>query len=236
MSNYDEDIVDGLMEIYERGDDAKYKNAITLNQSSVQLNSRMSLNEFWEEYRMMPQEALFLGMAYDGRPVLLNMDDKKISGIMAVSPDNVDDMFSNMVVFNNHIEYLIITNKIQNYRKTEKDNHAVSIYSDACSSFILAMANWIHSGNNPRTLLYIDCFDEIRDQLDFDSKQNLKWLLVNGGKKGLKIFAHQTKLQYDSWEECFRTKLFSTGNVNEYKVEEVGRGGRPSWVDFYVPV
>ena len=181
------------------------------------------LSEVLAEYSPLPREALFLGLASDGLPVLLNLFDP-VPGPLLVSGDAGCGKTALLQVIATAVEethepqevqYGVITAHTDEWEDYEKVPHCAGIHSTKASTareLLDSLATWAHSnkGSSQSMLLLIDGFESMTD-LDDQAKQNLRWLLLRGPSRQVWpiVTLNSTRaVHVYQWLEFFRTRLF----------------------------
>ena len=150
------------------------------------------LNEVLTEFGPMPQEALFLGVASDGLPVLLNLHDPVpgpilIGGDAGTGKTALLQMIALAAVRMHQpqdLQFGVLTNHPDEWSGFESISNNVGVfplYHRSAEDFILSLASWAHGNKTSKqsVLLLLDDL-EAATNLDFDAKQNLRWLLLRG--------------------------------------------------------
>lgn len=185
----------------------------------------------------LPAEALFLGMANDGLPVLLNLFDPVPGPVLIVGDSSsgktrflqtvaraVESLHSP-----DFVQYGIVSNKPDEWKSFYKGNNNVGIYrssEDNTVELIGSLVNWAHSnkGEGQSILLFIDELTDVTS-LDEQTRQNLRWLLLRGPSRRIWTFAAMNSKQAGSmseWLEFFRTRLF--GFVDDSEIGKLLTG------------
>ena len=192
----------------------------------------------------LPREALFLGIASDGLPVLLNMQDPHpgpmlIIGEAASGKTTFLQSIARSVVQTHHeseVQYAVITNRVAEWEGIEKTPHQVGVFDvDQKNSqdLILSLATWAHSNKNTQqsVLLLIDDLEAIA-RMEFEALQNLRWLLLRGPARRVWPLITMNAERYGqvlAWIEIFRTRVF--GRVQNGRLAEALGGDKSSALD-----
>ena len=192
----------------------------------------------------LPREVLFLGMAMDGLPVLLNLRDP-IPGPMLV----IGDSGVGKTVFlqsiarsipqthtSTDVQFGVITAHPDEWDGIEDTHHRVGIFPShhhSAQDFMLSLASWAHTIKNARqsVLLLVDDLEAVAN-LDFDALQNFRWLLLRGPARRVWpiITLHAERYgQVLSWLSNFRTRIF--GRIANPRVAEALGADKSSGVD-----
>ena len=192
----------------------------------------------------LPGEALFLGIASDGLPVLLNLHDP-VPGPMLVIGDagSGKTLFLQTIaqsVIQTHeprdVQFGVITAQPEEWETSGMDSHCVGIFSPHASAshdFMLSLASWAHSNKNTSQsiLLLIDDLESVAG-LDSDALQNLRWLLLRGPSRRVWPIITMNAARYGqvlSWIQIFRTRIF--GHVENELVAAALGGDEASALD-----
>lgn len=192
----------------------------------------------------LPREALFLGIASDGLPVLLNLHDP-LPGPMLV----VGDAGSGKTAFlqsvarsviqthsQDDVQFGVITNQPDEWEALENTPHRVGIFDvkhTSAQDLITSLASWAHSNKNARqsVLLLIDDLESIA-KTDLEALQNFRWLLLRGPARRVWPIITMNADRYGqviSWIEIFRTRVF--GRIANLQVAQVVGGDKSSALD-----
>jgi DNA helicase HerA-like ATPase len=171
----------------------------------------------------LPREALFLGMAEDGLPVLLNMRDPAPGPILVIG-----DAGSGKTAFLKNIvralalthdpaevQFGVITAHIEEWENEKSSPQRVAIFSaheTGAEELLLSLAAWAHNNkNNKQTVLLLMDDLEAVSTFDFDALQNLRWLLQHGPSRRVWPILTLNAERYGkviSWIPGFRTRVF----------------------------
>jgi len=183
----------------------------------------------------LPREALLLGLASDGLPVLLNLHDPH-PGPLLVAADpgtgktNLLQMMAQAAAEMHDVgdvQFGVITNYPDEWEHLAGVEHCVGIfptYHDSAMDFLSSLSGWAHAnkGSQQSILLLVDDLESM-EHIDFDARQTLRWLLLRGpSRKVWPIISMNAErvTQVDTWLEAFRTRIF--GKVqDDYIAEEL---------------
>jgi hypothetical protein len=203
-----------------------------------------TLDKVLAEIGPLPREALFLGIASDGLPVLLNLRDP-LPGPILITGDagSGKTAFLQTVahsVMRTHqpgiVMFGVITRHSEEWKDLKNSLHLAGIFSpqhDGAQEMILSLASWAHSNRNSRqfVLLLIDDL-EAATQMDFETVQHLRWLLLRGPSRGAWPVVTLNAERYGSlipWLPSFRTRLF--GRIAGERVAAALGADKASGVD-----
>jgi hypothetical protein len=191
------------------------------------------LSKVLKSYSPMPQEALFLGIANDGLPVLLNLKDpipgpilitsNKSSGktkLLKMIARSIDECHDPEV-----IKYAVITNK-----KEEWDNFDTSLNNEGILPFqheltrnyLQSLVDWAHSKkqDNKFIILLVDGLESVIE--DNEIHQMFRWLLLRGTSHRIWPFVTlnaENIVLVNQWMEFFRTRI--CGYLTEEKAIQI---------------
>jgi hypothetical protein len=182
-----------------------------------------SLSTVIAEAAPLPREALFLGLAEDGLPVLLNLYDP-IPGPILVTGDKASGKTSllqmiaravEMLHPPSEVQYGVITQYPDEWIRLRSNQNNVGVYTtqdNAAQELLQSLFTWAHNnkGEGQTILLLIDDL-EVMTKLDQQAEQNLRWLLLRGPSRRvwpvITINAGQIQNKVE-WLGLFRTRLF----------------------------
>ncbi|MEP7137300.1 MAG: NACHT domain-containing protein [Chloroflexota bacterium] len=181
------------------------------------------LHEVLNEFGPMPPEALFLGVASDGLPVLLNLHDP-VPGPILIAGDagtgkttllQTVALAAGMMHQPEQLQFGALTSHPDEWSGLENIPNNVGIfpsYHQSAEDFILSLASWAHGNKSSRQsiLLLIDDLEAIT-KMDYDARQNLRWLLLRGPARRvwpiITINPNRMENTYD-WLDAFHTRVF----------------------------
>lgn len=183
------------------------------------------LSEVMAEFGHMPPEALFLGVASDGLPVLLNLHDP-IPGPLLITGDAGTGKTDLLQIItraagNMHqpqeLQFGVLTGHPDEWNAFENIPNNVGVfpfYHQSAEDFILSLASWAHENKTSRqsVLLLLDDL-EAASNLNFDARQNLRWLLLRGPARRVWpiITLNSNRMEnIGPWLEAFHTRIFGT--------------------------
>jgi len=171
----------------------------------------------------LPNTALFLGLAEDGLPVLLNLYDP-IPGPILITADEASGKTSFLQMIARATELLrdpsdvqsgVITQYPDEWKNFQDSQSVVGVYAaqeDAARELLQSLVIWAHNNkeNRQSILLLIDDLEPLT-KLDQQTEQNLRWLLLRGPSRRVwpvvTINASRTH-NMEAWMGFFRTRLF----------------------------
>ena len=192
-----------------------------------------SLAQSLSELGPLPREALLLGLASDGLPVLLNLHDPHPGPLLlAADPGagktNLLQMIAQAAA-NMHavgdVQFGVITNYPDEWEHLTALEHCVGIfptYHNSAIDFLSSLSGWAHAnkGSQQSILLLIDDLESM-EHIDFEARQTLRWLLLRGPSRRVWPIISmngERALRVESWLEAFRTRIF--GNIQSDRTAE----------------
>jgi len=224
-----------------------------------------TLSEVLAEFGPMPPEALFLGVASDGLPVLLNLHDP-IPGPLLITGDAGTGKTGLLQIISRaagkmhqpqELQFGVLTNHPDEWSAFEDIPNNVGIfpfYHRSAEDFILSLASWAHENKTSRQSVVLLLDDlEAASNLNFDARQNLRWLLLRGPARRVWPIITLTPHRMENigpWLEAFHTRIFGTiqnpQHINQLDAESAEldslNGGSQftlregdHWLRFWIP-
>ena len=200
-----------------------------------------ALHDVLAKIGRLPPEALFLGVASDNLPVLLNLYDPH-PGPMLIAGDagSGKTAFLQAIahsVIQTHaaddVQFGVLTNYPDEWEGIESTPHRVGVFpvgNKGTQEFMQSLSSWAHSNKNTHqcVLLLVDDLESVAS-LDMESVQQFRWLLLRGPTRRVWPIVTLNAPRYGqviSWLQNFRTRVF--GRVANGHVAEALGGGQAS--------
>ena len=200
-----------------------------------------ALRQVLAEIGPLPAEALFLGIASDHLPVLLNLYDPH-PGPMLVAGDTGSGKTAFLQtiaqsVKQTHspadVQFGVITNYPDEWQAIEATPHRVGIFPvghQGTKEFMRSLAAWAHSNKNTHqcVVLLVDDLESVAS-LDLETVQHFRWLLLRGPARRVWPIVTLNAPRYGQvlpWLHNFRTRVF--GHVANAHVAEALGGDKAS--------
>ncbi len=203
-----------------------------------------TLDRVLAEIGPLPREALFLGVASDGLPVLLNMHDPVPGPILIIGDAGAGKTaFLKSIVRSlalthesAEVQFGVITGHLDEWEGGKSSAQRVAIFSShetGAQELLLSLASWAHNNKNNKqcVLLLIDDLEAVT-AFDFDALQNLRWLLARGPSRRVWPILTMNAARYGeviSWIPTFRTRIF--GRIEDARVANALGGDSSSALD-----
>ena len=190
----------------------------------------------------LPHEALFLGVASDGLPVLLNVYDP-VSGPLLVLGEagagktaflkSIAQALTQTHAPEN-LQYGIVTEHPDEWDISTKHCDGLFLaHQESAQEFMLSLVSWAHLHKTTRQsrLLLIDDLESVA-KLGFDALQNFRWLLARGPSRRVWTIITMNADRYGqvfSWIPLFRTRIF--GRIRNVQAAEALSSDKASALD-----
>lgn len=212
----------------------------TLPLHAEPLPATPALSDILRELGSLPREALFLGMATDGLPILLNLHDSVPGPILIVGDPGAGKtaflkniaQAINLTHKPTEVQFGVVTSHAEEWGAFQNSAHCLGVFSThdtGGQDFLLSAAAWargdVRSGQS--MLLLIDDLEAVA-AFDFNALQTLRWLLARGAARRVWLFVTLNAARYGqviSWIPNFRTRIF--GRIRDARIAGA-LGGDPA--------
>ncbi len=176
-------------------------------------------------YAPMPHSALFLGVASDDLPVLLNLHDPIPGPILVVADPGAGKtrllqtiaLAAGAMHQPEDLQFGALTNHPDEWNGVEGVPNNIGVfplYNQSSEDFILSLASWAHDNKTSQqsVLLLLDDL-EAASNMGFDARQNLRWLLLRGpARRVWPVITLNPKRMENimPWLDAFHTRVFGT--------------------------
>lgn len=217
------------------------------------------------ELASLPPEALFLGVAEDGLPVLLNLHDA-VPGPLLVcgDPGCGKTAFLQMVAGGlvsmheaGEVQFGVVTDHPEEWVEFERSAHCAGVFpchENSAAEFIVSLGAWAHTNKSRQSvILLVDDLSQI-EETEPEVRDNLRWLLLRGTSRGvwpIVTVNPANGLQILPWLDLFRTRIFgfiADARAAEPLTKSAGAGlsslvkgsqfamrEGPQWLRFWIP-
>jgi hypothetical protein len=182
-----------------------------------------SLADSLAELGPLPREALLLGLASDGLPVLLNLHDPHPGPLLVAADPGAGKTALLQLIAGaaaemhppGEVQFGVVTNYPDEWGYLAGCEHCVGVfptYHNAAMDFLRSLSGWAHAnkGGGQSVLLLLDDLESM-EGVDFDARQTLRWLLLRGPARRVwpvvTVNAERAS-QVEAWLEAFRTRIF----------------------------
>jgi len=224
-----------------------------MNTTIVPHERKPSLMTELRNFGTFPKEAVYIGcddseLNEDGNPlpILINTYNKE-TGASLIEGDNRSSIIRFMggivegIELMDRVDRLINSVVVTKYPSEWAYFSGYSTctgifpsYADRTMDMLYSLGGWAKTArkNGESVCLFIDDI-EMADELDFDYKQMIKWLMTVGSYSGVFVFVsgmpHQISQVIGKWESSFRRAIYTKNGNCAYK-EVDGK-----WLNFRMP-
>ncbi len=179
------------------------------------------LSKALADFSYLPSDALFLGLAADGLPVLLDLHDPT-PGALLISADagSGKTALLNMVARSveilsgpDDVQFGVLTPKPEEWNEFLDSEHCAGIFETGtqdAANFLISLSKWTHSnkGQTGFVLLFVD--DLAAASTMIEGQQDLRWLLARGPSRhvwSLVTMNPSDGLKLFPWLDFFRSRV-----------------------------
>jgi len=207
-----------------------------------------SLKSILDQAGSLPHEALFLGMANDGLPILLNLYDA-VPGPILITGDVKSGKTTLLKMIARAAEHLhtppevqygVVTTRPAEWVRFQFSKTNAGVYAtrdEATAELLQSLVTWAHNnkGDQQSILLLIDDLDALIKGND-QTEQNLRWLLSRGPNRRvwpIVTLNAARAAELPDWLGFFRTRLF--GRVQDAHTAGIITGASNAPLGYLVP-
>jgi hypothetical protein len=203
-----------------------------------------SLERVLSEIGPLPRQALFIGVASDGLPVLLNLYDPTPGPMLVIGDEGAGKTAFLRTIgrslclthSESDVQYGVITIQPDEWKQLEKTGHHVGIFDVTqvgAQELVQSLASWAHSNRNTTqsVMILIDDLDAIV-KMEADALQQFRWLLLRGPARRVWPIVTLRAEHYGEvlpWLENFRTRVF--GRVMDPQFSQALGGDQKAGLD-----
>lgn len=197
-----------------------------------------TLSQVLAGFGPMPDEALFLGVASDELPLLLNLHDPLPGPILIIGDPGTGKtaLLRNIVRAAGQmhqpekVQFGAVTSHPEEWSGIDEIHNMVGVFSvhdRSSEDFILSLASWAHGNKSSRqsVLLLLDGLDTVAN-MEMDAVQNLRWLLLRGPARRvwpIITLSTQSLDKMAPWLDAFRTRILG-GIEDENIIDQLDAG------------
>ena len=180
-----------------------------------------NLTHVLQEYTPLPPEALFLGIANDGLPVLLNLRDP-VPGPVLIAGDKGSGKTRLLQIIARAIDeshdpelirYAVVTDNIKSWdpiRSVHELRGCAFLNQELTTNYLDSLMNWAHTNKQDKkfVLLLVDGLKSLSE--DKPLHQIFRWLLLRGPSRRIwpLVTVNAANLfAVNQWLDSFRTRL-----------------------------
>lgn len=215
MAKYSDAEIDELMEMIEVAARARQEQ----KKKESLLLDKDKLAQTLIQAGPLPEEGLFIGIAADGLPILLDIDDPTPGAMLFVSDKRSGKTLLLKTIAASielthkpeNVKFAVLTDNVDDWEDLQNSPNRIGIFSFRQSSindFINGLTTWAHMNNDASQtiVLLIDGVHNI-EYLDPLAQDNLAWLLEKGA--GRRVWTIGTA-QADTYQNASLVHQFNS--------------------------
>lgn len=189
----------------------------------VTLPNAMTLEEIISQNPSLPSDTLMLGMANDGLPILLNLKEPEPGPVLVLGDPGVGKTnlmktlarATDLTQDPSDIQFGVVSTKPDEWQTLDASPGSLGVWPAnhaSAQEFIQRIADWARQPEHGRQvmILFLDDLAAILNS-SFEVQENVKWLLLNGGKNQVWIVASLNvvrAIRMRVWLDLFNTHIF----------------------------
>ena len=195
-----------------------------------------ALSRTLAEIGTLPREALFLGIASDGLPVLLNLHDPLPGPMLVIGDEGAGKTaFLQSIAHSiqlthsaTELQFALITSRPDEWTALKLTDQVAGMFDvehEGAQQLMNSLAAWAHSNRDAQqaVVLLVDDLESIA-KWEIDALQHFRWLLLRGTTRRVWPIVTLNAARYGqviAWLDLFRTRVF--GRVGNARLaEELG--------------
>jgi hypothetical protein len=192
-----------------------------------------TLSRALAEIGPLPREGLFLGIASDGLPVLLNLHDPLPGPMLVIGDEGAGKTAFLKAIAesiqlthsSDDVQFALITNRPEEWSTFKLTDHVAGMFDvehDGAEQLINSLAAWAHTNKDTHqsVILLVDDLEAIA-KWEIAGLQHFRWLLLRGTTRRVWPVVTLNAGRYGqviAWLDLFRTRVF--GHVGNARIAE----------------
>lgn len=172
----------------------------------------------------LPREALFLGIASDGLPVLLNLHDPLPGPMLVIGDEGAGKTaflrsIAHAIQASHHstdVQFALITDRPDEWSGVKLTDHVAGMFDvehDGAQQLINSLAAWAHTNKDSKqsVILLVDGIESVA-KWEIAGLQHFRWLLLRGTARRVWPIVTLNAGRYGqviAWLDLFRTRVFA---------------------------
>jgi hypothetical protein len=215
---------------------------------SVTLPPSTTLEEIINQNPSLPGDALMLGMANDGLPILLNLYETAPCPVLVLGDGGSGKTHllqtlaraTDLILDPSDIQFGVVTNYPDEWQVVDVSPGSMGIWSanhPSAQQFLQRMVDWAKQPTHGRQVMVL-FLDDLASVINtsHEVQENIRWLLENGGKNQVWTVASLNVLRavrMRSWLALFNTHIF--GYIHQPSLARAITADTPSDFESLVP-
>lgn len=173
-----------------------------------------TLGDLVNRFNPLPKDAVLMGLATDDLPVLHNSTNTVRLNMLIEDGEDVLLTMSRYIGWRDNADVVVLSNRTDCW-----GDNVFTFWDGKTDAVIASMAEYVNRNQgraNRPTYLMVDSFENV-DDLDFETKQHLRYILLRGHRAKIWVVASVNKIVNDSWKDAFQS--FVTRKNGLYHME-----------------